>query len=84
MKKKTCWFCGIWSGRSRMGFRWKELHWIVAMIPVLFIVAKNYWVSLDIFLPFNFPILRKNTAFTIFPKKMRFVVRKVPSLFTNG
>ena len=39
MIKKACWFCGIWSGRSRMGSRWKELHWIVAMIPVLFIVA---------------------------------------------
>ena len=38
----------------------------------------------DIFLPFSFPILRKSMAFTIYPKKMHFVVRRAQNSFTNG
>ena len=32
MKKRACWFCGIWSGRFKTGSRCKTLHWIVATI----------------------------------------------------
>lgn len=35
-------------------------------------------------LRFSFATLQKSTAFTICPRKMRFAVRKVPGLSTNG
>ena len=67
-----------------MEFRCTILHWIVATIPTPFIVVWSCWGLLDISLLFSFPTLRKSTAFPISPKKIRFVVRKVPSLFTSG
>jgi len=66
------------------GARCKTLHWIVATILAPFIAAWNCWVLQDIFLPFSFPILRKSMAFTIYPKKMHFVVRRAQNSFTNG
>lgn len=83
-KKKVCWFYGIWSGKFKTGSRCKTLHWIVATIPAPFIAVWNCWALQDIFLPFRFPILRKSMAFTIYPKKMHFVVRRAQNLFTNG
>ena len=83
-EKKVCWFYGIWSGRFKTGSRCKTLHWIVATIPAPFIAVWNCWALQDIFLPFRFPILRKSMAFTIYPKKMHFVVRRAQNSFTNG
>ena len=54
------------------------MHWIVAMIPVPFIVVWNCWALPDIFLLFSFPIPRKSTVLSIYLKKMRFVARKAP------
>ena len=84
MKKKVCWFYGIWSGRFKTGSRCKTLHWIVSTIPAPFIAVWNCWALQDIFLPFSFPTLLKSTAFTICPRKMLFVVRRAQSSFTNG
>ena len=84
MKKKVCWSYGIWSSRFKTGSRCKTLHWIVAMIPALFIAAWNCWALQDIFLLFSFPTLLKSMAFTIYPRKMHFVVRRAQNSFTNG
>ena len=37
-----------------------------------------------IFLLFSFPTLLKSMAFTIYPKKMHFAVRRAQNWFTNG
>ena len=84
MKKRVYWFYGIWSGRFKTASRCRTLHWIVATIPVPFIAVWNCWELPDIFLLFSFQTLRKSTAFTICPKKMRFVVQRALNLFTNG
>ena len=49
-----------------------------------FIVAWSCRASPDTFPRSSFPILRKSMVFIICPKKMHFVVRKVPSLSTSG
>ena len=49
-----------------------------------FIVAWSCRASPDTFPRSSFPILRKSMVFIICPRKMHFVVRKVPSLSTSG
>lgn len=70
--------------RQETEIQCKIFHLILATIPVLFILDWKYWVLQNIFLLFSFPTLWKSTAFTICPKKMRFVVQRVRNLFTNG
>ena len=63
--ERVYWFCGIWSDRFKTGSLCKTLHWIVAMIPVPFIVVWNCWALQDMFQLFSFLTLQKSTAFTI-------------------
>ena len=49
-----------------------------------FIAVWNCWALQDIFLPFSFPTLLKSTAFTTYPRKTHFVVRRAQNSFTNG
>ena len=65
-------------------FAWLYLRSCSAILPALFIAAWNCWTLQDIFLLFSFPTFLKSMVFTIYPRKMHFVVQRAQNSFTNG